>query len=95
MATLYIAEFGGVTSGRPPMASAPPLVEQTVTIGTEESASAFSANTTYIRLHADATCSIAFGTAPTATTSTMRMVAGQTEYFVVIPGHRVSVISNT
>ena len=95
MATLYIAEFGGVITGRPPMANVPALVEQTVAIGAEADSAAFSAATTYVRLHADAICSVQFGAAPTATTATMRLAAGQTEYFAVTAGHKVSVITNT
>jgi hypothetical protein len=59
--------------------------------------SAFNAATTYVRIHTDAICSISFGTAPTATTSTMRMVAGQTEYFAVPVGRsfKVAAITNT
>jgi hypothetical protein len=73
----------------------PPIAEQTVAITTETDSTAFNAKTRYIRVHADAICSIAVGVAPTASTSTMRLSAGQTEYFGVQPGHKVSVISNT
>jgi len=48
-----------------------------------------------VRLHADSVCSVLFGTNPTATTANARMAAGQTEYFGVAPGMKVSVIANT
>jgi len=42
--------------------------------------SAFNAKTRFVRLHADAICSIEFGTNPTAAATTARMAAGQTEF---------------
>ena len=98
MATVYIAEFenmGSSQSGSPQIAAMPPLVEQTVAITTETDSSAFNAKTRFIRVHADAVCSIAVGAAPTASTTTMRLASGQTEYFGVQPGHKLSVITNT
>jgi len=102
MATLYVAEFVGLPlqrqGGVVELALVPPGVEQTVAIGAGSVASsAFAATTTYVRIHTDAICSIAFGTAPTAVATTMRMVAGQTEYFAVPVGlsFKVAVITNT
>jgi hypothetical protein len=48
-------------------------------------------------LHTDSICSISFGTNPTATTSTARMAAGQTEYHGVPVGlsYMVAAVSNT
>ena len=101
MATLYVAEFvtiGG--TGNFPVAGAQvaPVAEQTVSIGgTSVQSSTFNANTTFVRIHTDAICSIAFGTNPTATTAKMRMAANQTEYFSVPPGasYKVATITNT
>lgn len=94
--SLYIAEFDGVLTGRPPMANMPPVAEQKISIGgTSTQSSAFNGKTTYIRVHAAAICSIAVGNNPTATTSNMRMAAGQTEYFVVKAGDKIAVITNT
>lgn len=95
MAVLYISEYSAISIPDAPIASEPSLATQTVAIGTEADSAAFSANTRYVRVHSDAICSIAFGASPTATTASMRLDAGQTEYFSVIPGHKVSVISNT
>ena len=73
MAVLYITEYatlgvqqvGGMVSQTP---QEPPLAEQTVAIsGSSAQSSAFNAQTTLVRLHTDAICSIEFGTNPTAT----------------------------
>lgn len=100
MAKLYVAEFE--KQGRDgagfiaPVAKAPALVEQVVTIGaTSEQSAAFGSLTRLVRVHTDAICSIAFGSDPTATANTSRMAAGQTEYFIVSPGDKVAVIENT
>lgn len=99
MAVVFISEherptlsFGNLM----PVAKMPPLVSQTVAItaGSVQS-SAFGASTYMVGVHTDAICSIAFGTNPTATTSTRRLAAGATEYFEVVPGHKIAVITNT
>lgn len=101
MATLYITEFSdlSVSFARGNLAQVvaqPPVVEQTpLAIGVAAQSAAFNANTTLVRLHADSVCSILFGANPTATTANARMAAGQTEYFGVAPGMKVSVIANT
>lgn len=101
MAVLYITEFrdiGGIANFNVPIAAQPQLVNQTVAIGGASTASStFGANTSMVRLHTDAICSIQFGTSPTATSSTARMAANQTEYFAVPIGasYKVAVISNS
>jgi hypothetical protein len=98
MAKVYIAEFEtmpNVPGGGAQIAPLPPIAEQTVNITTETDSNAFNVNTHFIRVHADAICSIAAGAAPTASTSTLRLAADQTEYFAVQPGHKLSVITNT
>jgi hypothetical protein len=101
MAVLYVAEFSdmGVTRNAQPiqMAAQTPVAEQTVAIGgASVASSAFNAQTQFVRVHTDAICSIAFGTAPTATATKARMAAGATEYFSVPPGqsYKVAVITN-
>lgn len=100
MAVLYIEEYadlpllGNGQAGQ--VARAPGVARQTVAIGgTSAQSAAFNAKTRYVRLHTDATCSILFGANPTATTSTPRMAANQTEYFAVTRGDLVAVITNT
>lgn len=98
MAVAYISEYTDtpVYIGQAiPVGQEPTLADQTVAIGAEAKSSAFNANTTFIRIHVDAICSIKFGAAPTATTSNKRLAANQTEYFGVRPGDKVSIISNT
>ena len=79
------------------IAQTPPLVEQTpITIAaTAASSTAFGTTSNYVRLNCDVTCSIAFGTGPTATAGNMRLPANTTEYFGIVPGQKVSVITNT
>jgi hypothetical protein len=107
MATLYITEFKGAaqqfgerTWGAGPgvvsFAAQPPLAEQTVAVGaTSTQSNAFNASTCLVRISTDAICSVLFGANPTATASSARMAAGQTEYFGVSPGMKVAVITNT
>lgn len=101
MPNLYITEFqheGVDAMGRiMPVAKALPLAEQKVSFSTSTQSAVLNANTTLVRLHTDSTCSVAFGTNPTATTSKMRLVSDQTEYFSVQPNSelKIAVISNT
>jgi hypothetical protein len=104
MATLYITEYAGLALAQlgevGQMPQEPPLAEQTVAIGVGSvQSSAFNAKTKLIRLHSDAVCSIEFGTNPTASATTARMAANQTEYHGV-PNNtgtllKVAVIQNT
>lgn len=79
-----------------PVAPMPPVAEQTVAItaGSVQS-NAFNAKTRMIGVHADAICSIAIDSSPTATANSKRMAANQTEYFEVFPNHKLAVITNT
>jgi hypothetical protein len=103
MATLYVTEYatGGfaqVGGAVVQTAHEPPLAEQTVSIGGSSAASsAFNAATTLVRLHADAICSILFGTSPTAAAAKQRFAANQTEYKTVPRGqsYKVAVITNS
>lgn len=110
MATLYVTEFRALGFSNPntswgagpaaiQAAAELPAAEQTVAIsGSSAASGAFNATTTLVRLHTDSICSVKFsasGSTPTATTSTMRMAADQTEYFVVSAGMKVAVIANT
>lgn len=100
MATLYVTEYAAPAhiGGLFPVAKEPEITTQAVAYtGTAAASSAFASNTTLVRIHTDSICSILFGTAPTATTSKKRMVAGQTEYFAVPVGlsYKVSAIVNT
>jgi hypothetical protein len=92
MGKLYITEFRDYDAQS---ARAPAAAEQVVTYTTTTQSAAFGADTRLVRIHTDSICSIAFGLNPTATTSTARLAAGQTEYFAVEPGMKVAAVSNT
>lgn len=99
MAKLYITEFHtlGATPEGATFPLVPPAADQTpvaIGVGSTQSA-AFNVSTRFVRLHADAICSVAFGSNPTATADNARLAANQTEYFAVSPGHKVAVITNT
>lgn len=101
MATLYITEYSTAIMVNGHALPIPLEVEgttQTVAIGGASAASsAFAPNTTLVRLHTDAICSVLFGAAPTATAAKRRMAAGQTEYFAVPLSStlKVAVITNS
>jgi hypothetical protein len=92
MAKAYIAEFIGVNEGSP---SQPPIATQVITFTTTTQSAAFNARTTLVRIHVDAISSVEFGSNPTATTSSSRLAANQTEYFAVSAGHKAAFITNT
>lgn len=101
MATLYITEYsamGQAPNSGPQMPQEPPIAEQTVAIsGSSAASAAFNSKTRFVRVHTDAICSVEFGAAPTATATTGRMAANQTEYRGVPEGgaFKVAVISNS
>lgn len=103
MAKLYITEFvtpgvahGGVVpvghaAGWRENASSPLAITAASTVSV-----AFATNTSLVRLHADATCSVNIGVVgTTATVSNARMIQNQTEYYAVMPSQAVAVITNT
>jgi len=98
MASLYITEYSGVAGQHTQVAMTPAVAHQKLTIGSETDSAVFNANTRFIRVHVDAICSILIenvDTAPTATVGMTRMAADTTEYFGVVPGGKLSVITNT
>jgi len=96
--TCFVTEF---TAAPPPMYQAAmqkPLAEQTVAIsGSSTASAAFQPNTILVRITCDASASIEFGTAPTATTGAMLLPSGAIEYFTVPGGQafKVAVIANS
>lgn len=97
MAVLYVTEFAD-TGPNATFPALPATAAQTVAIGGSSAASsAFQSNTKLVQLDADAICSVAFGTSPTATATTQRMAAGATKLFFVPMGaaYKVAVITNT
>lgn len=105
MAKLYLEEFARAGVGRNgialPAGEEPALATQTVSIGAGSvQSSALNSKTRVVRLAVDATCSIACGSNPTATTSNRRMAANSVEFVGVTPeavaaGFKYAVITNT
>jgi|SRR6185369_8299318 len=97
--TLFVTEYaeaGTLAGSGVPVGFAPPITNNNISIASGSVASnAFNANTRMIRVHNDATNAavwIKIGAAPTAAVTTdARMVANQTEYFQVNPGHKIAV----
>ena len=96
MAILFISEYSIDSLPSPTVGQEPSHTQQTVAIGVGSvQSTAFGRDTRLVRLHSDVVCSIRFGTNPTAAATDARMAANQTEYFKVIPGQKVAVITNT
>lgn len=98
MAKAYISEYEQVPQQAGVLIQCgyePGITTQVVTFTTTTQSAAFNAKTKFIRVHVDAICSYAFGDDPTATTSTPRMAASQTEIFGVYPGQKVAFVTNT
>jgi hypothetical protein len=104
MASLYVSEYRqlasvpSATNYAPMSAQAPqepPLAEYVVNIaGSSTASQLFGQYTALLRVNCDATCSIAIGFNPTATTTNKRLATNQTEFFGVSPGQQIAVISN-
>ena len=102
MSTLYVAEYSGLAateqSDSIPVVVAPPESEQTVAIGVGSAQSAaFGPTTKWVEVSADAVCSIAFGSDPTATAANLRLAANERKLFRVPQGagYKVACIANT
>ncbi len=99
MAKLYITEFtalpadGATFPAIMQLPALPPVAEQVVTFTTTTQSAALNAATRFVRVIADADCHIAAGANPTATTSTMKLIAGTPEYFGVTPGHKIAAVT--
>lgn len=100
MASLYIAEFDSLPleyyQRTVPATRLVTLAEQVVSIGGSSTQSAaFNTLTRWIEIHPDATCSIAGGSNPTATTSNRRLKQDERVYLAVNGGDKIAVITNT
>lgn len=99
MANLYITEFssqgvdGGSKAPVVPVPQMPPLAQQVVTFTTTTQSAALNASTRFVRLIADADCHIEVGSNPTATTSSMKLISGQPEYFGIGPGQKIAAVT--
>lgn len=72
------------------------VTPQRVSVGAASAQSAvFGATTRVVRVAASTDCHIAFGTNPTATTTSTYLPAGAVDYFAVEAGQRAAVIRAT
>lgn len=62
---------------------------------TTAQSSAFGANTTIVRLRSTTDCFVEFGSNPTATSASMFLPSGVTEYFGVVGGSKLAVIRSS
>lgn len=96
MAVLTITECDAlleVSLGRMQIAKMPAVAEQQVVIaGGSNPSAAFNPRTKFVRLHAGAACSVAWGDSPVAVSGNCPLEGGQTEYFGVNPGQKLAVI---
>lgn len=99
MANLYITEYatsGWTTASGLPCGMEPGLDQAPIAFSAATASAVFQATTRFIRVNTDGICSIKFGpTGTVATTANKRLNANQTEYFGVVGGQILSVITNT
>lgn len=97
MSNLNVTEYAEIAKNSlsAPIAAAkePSITVQNVTFTTATPSSAFNADTRFVRVISDADCHVAFGSDPTATTSSTKLKADIEYYFGVTAGHKVSVVS--
>lgn len=67
---------------------------QAVTVAATSAATAATVGARLIRVASTTDCHIAFGAAPTATTSSPLLPAGVVEYIIVEPSYKVAAIQN-
>lgn len=97
MAKLHITEFQYMENandiGGVPQIARLPGTTQVVTYTTSSvQSTAFGALTRFVRVISDTPCAVAYGTNPTATTSSMKLSANVAEYFGVATGNKIAVI---
>lgn len=97
MAKLHITEFQYMENandiGGVPQIARLPGTTQVVTYTTSSvQSTAFDQLTRFVRVISDTPCAIAYGTNPTATTSSMKLSANVAEYFGVSAGNKIAVI---
>ena len=100
MSTLYITEYHDIPATKNgfalPAGEEPNVAEQSVAItGSSVQSNPFNPATSFVMVSTDSTCSLAFGTNPTASTNYHRMAANETRFYGVMSGMCVAVIANT
>jgi hypothetical protein len=100
MGILHIQEYVDVGVGGDGKATQaarePALTNQAITTsGAAALSAAFGSQTRLVRLAATGVVAVLFGKAPVAVVTDMRLSAGAAEYFIVLPGDKISVIDAT
>ena len=99
MPTLYITEFAGINTqfgSTMNCAVTPSLVDQAIAFtATSTQSATLNPSTCLIRVVSDTNCFKKIGTNPTATQTTVRVVADSVEYFAVPPnsGYKIAVVT--
>ena len=101
MAIAYIREYAAMAlsaNGQPQCGLEPAMADQVLTTsGTSAASAAFGTETTFVAIStpaAQAVCAV-FGSAPTATTTGLRLPANGVYFFGVAKGHKVALIDVT
>lgn len=99
MATVDITEYQNVAHdgiGNRVAAGIEPArsVQQVSISGVSAQSASMQETTKFVRVHTDSTIRIAFGSDPTASATSQRMVGNSTEYFGVTPGIKIAVIAS-
>ncbi|TVR99417.1 MAG: hypothetical protein EA406_03470 [Rhodospirillales bacterium] len=95
MAELHITEYTGIGQdkmGRSVQVAHGERERQVLPI-TESGSVSAAFQGDYIRVFSDVPCRIQFGAAPTATDTSIPLAGDSVEFFHVIPGHKLAVIS--
>lgn len=95
MANLNIVELRAGSNAGIQVAKLPAVTKQAVAIGAGSvQSTAFSGDTSLIRLHPEANCTIKIGANPSAAAGDeVTLVSDQIEYFEVTPGQKLAVIT--
>jgi hypothetical protein len=96
--SLYITEYQRLARAADgPMVAAgqePAVANQKLNIaGTPDTSAAFAAQTSFVMVHTTEPCHLAFGDAPMASTLAHRLGAGETRFYGVSAGQKLSVIA--
>jgi hypothetical protein len=89
-------DLAAARSGHKVIAGQEPSIlnQQVAVAGVSAQSAAFQDATRFIRVHSDVACRVAFGSSPSAAATSQRIPANGTEYFGVVPGHKLAVISS-
>lgn len=95
--TLHITQFAGIdhTGSAHIQAATQPLVSQALTLsGANAQSDAMHAKARIVRVHAGEACLVSIGDNPDATAdATVRLDAGQFDYFGIHPGQKIAAVT--